>query len=168
MKSFVISLLLAITGTVGIAQDNTSNQLFSITISMVDTTIKAGSPVRIKIELTNTSYSDLDASGSFNDMTGQDSNFHVLLRDEKGNKGLKNIYNHPELATGHPIMGRTVKSGATLTEEQDVSRQYDMTHPGKYSIQVTRPISTDLKDGMVKSNIITVTVVAQDVSPAAQ
>jgi hypothetical protein len=39
-----------------------------------------------------------------------------------------------------------------------VSRLHDMSRPGQYVIQVSRYVSDNLKDGVLKSNIITVTV----------
>jgi len=39
-----------------------------------------------------------------------------------------------------------------------LSDLYDLSHPGQYTIQVSRAVSDKPKDGVVKSNTITVTV----------
>lgn len=162
MKGISMTLLIAVFTTVIAAQSDPASEPFTIAISTVDSAVKPGAPVRIKINLTNTSGSDLDLSGSVNDRTGQDSNFHYLIHDEKGKAAPKRIYDHPEIGSGSPILGRVVKPGATLTEEQDVSRIHSFTHPGKYVIEAVRPVSSDPKDGLLKSNPITVTVTAPD------
>jgi hypothetical protein len=162
VKNMLLTLLFVMVGLPGIGQSASPQPSFTIEIATNTPTVELGSPVKIKIKLTNTSDHDLDMSGSFNDMTGQDSNFHYVIRDESDNAVSRKTYNHPELATGHPILGRVVKPGATLKEEQDVSRIHELNHPGKYLVQVVRPISGDVNNGVVKSNTITITVVARD------
>ena len=49
-----------------------------------------------------------------------------------------------------------------------VSRLFDFSRPGKYSIEVSRHISSDPKSEIVKSNTITVNVLPADASPPAQ
>jgi hypothetical protein len=39
-----------------------------------------------------------------------------------------------------------------------ISRLYDLSQPGDYTIQLSRAVSDDPKNGVVKSNVITVTV----------
>jgi hypothetical protein len=57
------------------------------------------------------------------------------------------------------VTQRTVEPDETVEEEAVVSRVFDMSRPGQYVIQVSRAISGDPKDGVVKSNIITVKLV---------
>ena len=130
---------------------------FSITLAAKTATVKRGTSVWVKIQLTNNSAQDLDESGTINGMTGADPNLSFKVRDEDGKLKQKKVHKHPELASGKPI-NRTIAPGETLEEEQDVSRLFDMTEPGSYVIEVSRRASDAQKDKSVKSNTITVTV----------
>jgi len=58
-------------------------------------------------------------------------------------------------------MGRTVNPGESFVERVTVTKTYDLSKPGKYTISVVRPIESwqKLGEGKVKSNSVTVTVV---------
>ena len=58
-------------------------------------------------------------------------------------------------------MGRILKPGETLSEEQDISRLFDMSKLGKHVIQVSRNIPKTERDDGIKSNELTVTVIAK-------
>jgi hypothetical protein len=133
-------------------------QPFTIVIQPQNGQPKSGSEVWINVRLTNSSNSDLDMSGGFSDTTRLDPNYHFDVRDEHGRPVPKRVYPHPELDTGSPV-NRIVKPQETFTEEQRVSALYDMKRPGQYVIQVWRRASENPKDGVVKSNVITITVV---------
>ena len=90
-------------------------------------------------------------------MTGVDPNYLFEIRDQVDNPAPLRAYEHPELATGQPI-SRSLKPGESFTDEQEVSRLIDMSRPGNYVIQVSRRASENKKDGVVKSNIITVRI----------
>jgi hypothetical protein len=130
---------------------------FSIGLSAEAPVVKAGSSVYMKVHLTNTSNQDLDDSGSIDEMTGVDPNFLFVVRDSLGRLVPKKMYKHAELAGGHPV-NRTVRPGESMSEEQDVSRLFDMSRPGQYVIQVSRRASENPSDGVVRSNRITVTL----------
>jgi hypothetical protein len=136
-------------------------QPFAIEISANTPTVKAGSGVVIGIRLTNNSDELLGCGRAYNDMTGQDEIFIIEVRDDHGHLTPKRVYPHPELAGGSAVtLGCDLKRGETLTDSQDVARIYDMTRPGRYVIQVSRPVSfADKKAGVVKSNKVTVTIV---------
>jgi hypothetical protein len=51
--------------------------------------------------------------------------------------------------------------------ESQISWLYDFTRPGTYTVQVSRFIGDDEKQGVVKSNTITITVVAPGTTPDA-
>ena len=142
----VVSALFAVAGT------HAAKQPLTIDISADKSTVKAGSPVWIKVHVTNTSKKELDFSASVNNMTGADPNYRFDVRDEAEHAVAKRVYEHPELATGSPV-SRTLKPGESYSDDQDVSRVIDMSRPGQYAIQVSWT-----KDAAVKSNTITVTV----------
>jgi hypothetical protein len=140
------------------SQQEVSKQPFTITISIQDSTSVSGTDVWINVALKNNSGQDLDDSGGFSDRTGLDPNFLFDVLDENGKPTAKRVYPHPELETGKAV-NRTISRGESLTQEQRVSALYDMSRPGKYTIQVSRRIPEALGSGIVKSNTITVTII---------
>lgn len=158
MRILAALLLVATSAVLVLAQDRAAKQPFTIAISPVNATVKAGADVWIKVQLTNTSKQDLDTSANISDLTGLDPNFVPQVRDSRGHLAPKRVYPHPELAGGHPVLDRILRPGENLAEEQNVSRLYDMTRPGEYVIQVSRDVPKELGKGTVKSNTITITV----------
>lgn len=154
MKNACLLLLLSLTRLAG---QNAAEQPFTITISAPTSIVKAGSDVWIDVTLANHSDEDLDESGSINGMTGLDPNLAFEVRDPRGNLIAKRVHKHPELATGKPV-NREIKPRETLTEQQNISRLYDMTKPGRYIVQVSRGLSTGAQRGVVKSNEVTIVV----------
>jgi len=159
----IIATLLTVTmvlfvGQNSAGQGSSAKPPFAIVITVDTPTVKSGSMVSIKVRLTNASNQPLDASGSFSDMTGLDSNFLFEVRDNQGHLASKRIYPHPEVAGGHAILDRIVKPDETLAEDQDISRLYNMTKPSKYMIQASREAPKEMGGGVVKSNVVTVTV----------
>jgi hypothetical protein len=138
-------------------QPRTDKQPFVIVIAAENSVITPGADVWIKVSLTNSSNRNLDDSGSYSGQTGLDTNFQFDVRDQKGELVSKRRYEHPELATGTPI-NRTLRPGEIVTQKQRVSSLYDMTQPGKYTVQVSMPIPKGLGIGSVKSNSVTVTI----------
>ena len=134
----------------------TSAVPFTIALSVDKPTVTKGAEVWVKVAVTNKSSLDLDDSGGFT-YDGLDPNFQFEVRDKSGKSVPKRTYPHPELTTGQAV-NRTIAPGETLTSDQRVSAVYDMRKPGKYIIQVSRRASDNPKDGEIKSNRITVTV----------
>nr|MDQ3821593.1 hypothetical protein [Acidobacteriota bacterium] len=125
-----------------------------------------GSDVWIKVSLTNTSDQDVYEGVGYADGIGLDSTFRFEVRDEHG----KVIPTYPPPKTGYTgrPLNRTISPRQTLTQEQVVSALYDMRKPGKYTIRVSRRASDNPKDGEIKSNIITVTVIPKDKVPVSK
>jgi hypothetical protein len=113
----------------------------------------------IRIRLTDNSNQHLKNSGSINGMTRADPNFLLAVRDKAGRAVPRRMYEHPELASGHPF-DRTVRPGETISEEPDVGRLFDMTHRAQYMIQVSRHKSEKPQD-VLKSNRVTLVVSRQ-------
>jgi hypothetical protein len=61
-----------------------------------------------------------------------------------------------------------LRPGESKIDYAQVSDWYDMTKPGTYTIQVSAHVTNDPKSDVVKSNIITVTVLPADDPPTAQ
>jgi hypothetical protein len=139
-------------------RSRTAKEPFTLAIRSEAQSFKAGSPVEIKLSLTNNSASDLDASANISDLTGVDPNFVLDVSDAAGNPVSKRPYEHPELATGHAILSRIVKPGKTLEETADLSRVYDLSRPGDYDIQASRRASETKNPSAVESNTIKITI----------
>lgn len=154
---FLVTLAL-VAGQSSAGQGGSPKPPDTLVITVNEPTFKAGSMVAITVHFTNMSKQPMDASGTFSDETGLDSNFLFDVRDPKGHLAAKRAYLHPELWSGHAILDRVVKPDETLSEEQDISRLYDMTKPGKYVIQASRAIPKEMGGGVVRSNVVTVTV----------
>lgn len=157
MKPLTLLSLYFAFGSLALARPLPAEKPFRITIETENANVKSGSEILLKVTLTNGSANELDMSGGFSDTTRLDPNYHFEVRDEHDRPVPKRTYKHPELDTGMPV-NRTVRPKEAFTEEQRVSALYDMTRPGKYLIQVWRRASDNPKDGVVKSNILTVIV----------
>jgi len=140
------------------------NPPFKIAIAAESPPVVAGSDVWIKVSLTNTSDHDVNNEGAAYILGNIDSSFQVEVRDNHGKLIPKRIYPHPELATS-TVRFRSILRGETYTQNQLVSALYDMRKPGKYTVQVSRRISSNPKDD-IKSNIVTVTVTPNGQVPA--
>jgi hypothetical protein len=165
MKALFIPLLLAGISVAVPNQSDGANQVkppFSITISTETPTVKAGAEVSIKVRITNASNHDINASSAYYRGVdgGMDASYDEEVRDSKGNLAKRKQSSEPESEV--PLTGsirlRTLKPGESADAVTGVSQQYDMSRPGQYGIQLSRRISDNPKDGVVKSNKITVTV----------
>lgn len=123
-------------------------------------TVKAGSEVFITVHLTNVSKHNLAFDYDSDSRTGVSFSHQYEVRDSNGNVVQKRTISHPEIgSTGHGWPARVLKPGESMDINGDyISRLYDLSQPGEYTIQLSREVSADPKDGVVKSNTITVTV----------
>jgi hypothetical protein len=147
----------------------TVGQPFVVTISLEDPgsqtgansyTVKAGSEVFIKVHLTNTSKRKRSLSYDKDSRTNVDFSHRYEIRDNKGNPVQKRAISHPEIgSTGHGWPARILKSSESMDITGDyISRLYDLSQLDAYTIQLSRSVSDDPNDGVVKSNTITVAV----------
>lgn len=157
-KSLMLATIVAVLG-VGISQ--AAKQPFSITIHAADR-IVMGSELRLQITLRNVSGRDIVLPKVAGDSQA-DLDYVIEVRDMVGQSP-------PDTERGQMIKGKStsrlfktigfvgVKRGEKLQDQVVVDRVYDLSHPGQYTIQVTRDIPDDLGGGVAKSNTITVTV----------
>jgi hypothetical protein len=136
---------------------------FSLTVSGPHQDFKVGSPIALKVTLTNTS--DHDISGV------------IIPNGESKTKLMRTIdlkvYDSsgslvPETPHGRKIRGREmtvvstavsygIKPGKSTVEDADLTEEFELHKPGKYTVQAERldPYSKE----RVKSNAITITLV---------
>ncbi|MCU1284248.1 MAG: hypothetical protein JWO13_598 [Acidobacteriales bacterium] len=154
MKIFTqIAILLMFGSMTSLVAVGQAAQPFSISINALKGDIKFGEPIEIRVTITNTSGRDLDVSSSWE--AGTDVSLEFDVRDTSGNPLRRKARREgPESLS---VKTATLKPGETIKETTLVSAHY-MDEPGQYVIQLARRVSTDAKQGKVKSNKITVTV----------
>jgi hypothetical protein len=164
MRILYGSLLLACS-SLAWGQTTPETQPFTIAASPAALSVAVGAPVRVKVTLKNMSKHPLDDSGNWSELTYLDPNFQFGAWDAQGLPVPKKKYWHPELAPGSQI-NRTLAPGESVTWDQEVSRVYDFSQPGKYTIQVAMEIPKEMGGpGKVKSNLVALTVTAKPVPP---
>jgi hypothetical protein len=151
--------LLLLLSWVPLAAQNATEQPLTITISALTPSVKAGSDMWVVVKITNHSTEGLDESESISGLTSLDPNLVFDVHDTRGNPIAKKVYERPERATRQNV-NRSIWSGATLTQQQNISRFYDVTQPGSYVVQVSRSPSRGPTSGVVKSNKLTIKVKA--------
>jgi hypothetical protein len=116
--------------------------------------VKSGSGVFIKVQMTNISDHAVDCTAAY--LGATDRKYQYDVRDDAGTSIKRRII-RPEQDAGSIEMC-TLQPGESTHRETQVSWLHDLTKPGKYTIQLMRGAAGDEKDGVVKSNIVTVTV----------
>ena len=177
---FLIPMLLG-RGEVAAAQEQPRKPSFAIVITASLSEIKVGLPVPLRLALTNTSDEPMHYSGGivngpvFRKMQLRQIDIQVHGSDGKPvaeteyGKTIHGrsiqpppVVNDPS-APGRPVPGSgshaimsALDPRQTLTEESDLSKEFDLTKPGKYTVQAFQ------KDGntglIVISNKITFTI----------
>jgi hypothetical protein len=142
---------------------------FVITISTDRSVVNAGSEVYFTARITNTSNHNVDCASIPSE--GLDLTYQYVVHRASGEPVAK-------LEKAHPEFGQTfnVMPPCTLKPKEShdsslaiiISRLYDMSVPGKYIIQVLRPIanSGNPKYGLIKSNELTITVLPAESKPS--
>jgi hypothetical protein len=126
---------------------------FTLTISVADAVVKAGTPVQVKVRMTNISDHDVNVSGSYDGPVNISYRYDV--RDSAGRPAKSRQHNNP--ISGHSRI-RTLKPGESTEDMTLVTEEFDMANPGVYVIQLSRPATDNPKEGVVKSNKLEVTV----------
>lgn len=155
MKTLEV-LLLVTMSTVAFTQSTptTITQPFAIVISTSKVEVKAGDPVEIKIHLTNVSDQELDMSTSWE--RSLDVSYDYSIVDASGKQVNEVAHEGPSI--GH-IKNRSLRPGESVDETTLLSDAYNMSHLGKYVVQVSRTIADAPNNRPVRSNKITITVI---------
>jgi hypothetical protein len=139
----------------GAKQPKKASAPFSLFISG-PASAPAGSPVKVTVRLTNTSNHQINGSIEY-DVSGVDYGYLYEVRDGKGDliEQKKHDWSRSGQNSVEVIM---LKPGESRDNVTLVSAAYDLSKPGKYTIQISMPVSNDPGAALVKSNAITVTV----------
>jgi hypothetical protein len=158
MKITLAALLVASCAASSVGQGQAASHAFTISISAERPVVKAGSDVSIRVQMTNTSKHIIDCTMAPSNVTGADRKYRYEVRDDTG-KPL-NAVRIDTIHESGSIWPCTFKPGeSTAPSDNMISRLYDLRRSGEYVIQVSRD---DPKEGLVKSNTITVTVTDDD------
>jgi hypothetical protein len=90
-----------------------------------------------------------------------DAGYDEEVRDSKGN--LAKSKSPPRLGADDPVVAnslriKVLKPGESSGSITGVGPDFDISQPGEYVIQLSKRISENPRDGVVKSNKITITV----------
>lgn len=141
---------------------------FSISIRTPHHDVKAGSPILVLITITNTSGHEIYLSASKAPSQGE-FNHQLVVLDEKGRVPPLTQYQYllrgevppsqsgaPPIVIPYSELFIPISPGHTGLDEILINKLYDMSHPGRYSIQILR---TDPESKtIVKSNTIQINV----------
>jgi hypothetical protein len=153
--------------------DQTGPQ-FTLTISLYQTNsdeentaeqvLKFGSSVSLRIRKTNISNHEIikypETGGPFGD--------HFDIRDSTGNLVEWKKLDNSRIGGEARITGTNdmvLQPGESKVDYAPLSSWFNLSQPGTYTIQVSSHISNDLASDVVKSNIITVTILPADSKP---
>lgn len=143
---------------------------FSIFISVEPESVEAGAEVWVKATLTNkakaTTFADLTDKAKDKiilDVTlgHPERDFDVRMYDAEGYLASLTYYGHQVNGEGNiPLVdnmsGVMLRPQDSYKSEIELSQLYDLTRPGKYTIQVQR--GDDFTKGVAKSNTVTLTI----------
>ena len=137
---------------------------FSIGISTPTATVRAGSEVIVNIVLTNTSNRELNIDITKAQEPGE-IDFALDVRDAKGNAAPHTTWGRRLQGDGSSLpppmesssLEVPLKRGKSTRSRIIVNRLYDVSQPGKYTIQVGR--SDPYTAAIALSNTLTVTVI---------
>lgn len=134
---------------------------FALTISAAKGLMKAGSIVQIDVVVKNISPHDILLETNYTRPYVETTD-HVNIVDENGAKASETQFGRAALghSPGSGVTGKDVfmrlRISKSFTYQLKISELYDLSRPGKYTIQVER--LDEESEAFVKSNTITVTV----------
>jgi hypothetical protein len=161
-RRFTVALLLPAMFVGALAAQELGKQPFSITISTLKSSYTAGTAVELRVVMTNTSDHEVKAGAVYDGSI--DASYQYDVRDSKGEPAPVKPAKEFHRAT---VIMRTLKPSESVEDRTNVGRWVDFREPGEYTVQVSRFIGDDEKEGAVKSNTITITIVEPPPTAAA-
>jgi uncharacterized protein (DUF58 family) len=129
---------------------------FSLTIEAEENPVKVGSEVKVDITLRNSSNRAMSMS-----MGPAETDYAFEVRDSQNRIPAETELARQSKGKAHFSNDQifTLQRGDSLPKAVlIVTKFYDLSRPGKYTIQVSRQTPKELGSGTVKSNAITLTV----------
>jgi hypothetical protein len=139
---------------------------FSIHISTSKDTVKAGTEIELKIVVKNISNHEIGFTRSNGKDQAELSYYTVQIRDVKGNSAPETILSRvlrgedvpsqgPWVLNGSDVMYR-LRPGDTLDDEMIVNKLFNLSEPGRYTIQKQR--ADDSSGVVARSNQVTISI----------
>ncbi len=161
IKLALLSTLTTAPGMTAAQGAHPAEPWFSVTISTPKAVVTVGSDIKLKVVFVNNTEQDIRYPGAGGPgRTGPV--FDIDIRDSGGKPALETPYGlkmHGKDTRewrGGSVFGGTAHPGNKIEEELILSKEYDMSKPGDYTVQV---LERNPKFQAVKSNSITITVV---------
>jgi hypothetical protein len=153
-------------GSVTAGFSQSSGPKFSYSLSLPQTVVKAGSTVRLNITVKNVSGG---AIKYFKTVGTAETGYNIVVTDGEGKSPMETSYGRKlhgkePFLDHHSEMLVSLNPGETVQEFVYLNNIYDLSQPGKYTVQVkntTYASDADVKSGIktdVKSNTVTLTV----------
>jgi len=139
-------------------------QLFSLTIAAPKEPIRSGKEFCLLVTVTNTSDRAISFITSPGPIPEDGFRYEISVRDAQGNAAAPSANLHTKdrrIPTEYESrIARTLRTNESFVDQITVTRFYDLSQPGKYTIWVALPIPPrqNLGEGNVRSNTIIVTV----------
>ncbi|HEV2195701.1 MAG TPA: hypothetical protein VGR55_08965 [Candidatus Acidoferrum sp.] len=137
---------------------------FSLTIATPKEPLKAGAELRLLVTITNTSNRKISFVTSPGPIPEDWILYEIDVRDEQGrsvalSSDLRGMDPRVPINYGSRT-ARSLAPGESFVDQVTVTRFYDLTPPGQYTISVARsmPPRQNLGNGTIKSNAMTITV----------
>jgi hypothetical protein len=149
---------------VSYAQNDVRQQPFSLELSPASQIVHLGQYVGMTIMVTNTSHAPITFRSSFRG--DQPELFYTIMVDADANKTVeetsyeRRVKGHGTIAMDYNSKFVTLKPGDKMRERIHLTKLFNMTKSGSYSIQVERPIQ-DLNEAgkRISSNKAHLTIV---------
>lgn len=140
-----------------------ASQPFSLTLHEPKAPARVGSEIHLTVTVANTSNHDVSFGVAPGIAPDQTMSYNIEIRDAQGREApptpfLRDLREHPKPTSGS-IFGYTLAPGESYEEELVITRLYDLTQPGKYTIKVARSQQPwPNAAAIVKSNTIAIAV----------
>ena len=131
--------------------------------------LKAGERLLLRVKITNTSDHEVPVGIMAGKALPMEFIYQVYVRDQHGRVApLQPPPPPPPKRKGYVVLGGAasiggvgLNPGQSVADRVNVTHYYDLSRPGKYKIWIAEPYyrGPHVKNGLVKSNTITVTVV---------
>jgi hypothetical protein len=164
LKCVLILITLITLAMCAASSTQTSTPPFALTLEAEENPVKAGSEVKVDITLQNSSNRAIHVHLSLAEME-----YTFEVRDGQNRIPPETEYARKAKGRGYFSNDQIfyLQPGESLPKDLLVlTRFYDMSRPGKYTVQVSRAVPKELGGGTVKSNTLTITVVEPTPEPA--
>lgn len=134
---------------------------FTLKVEAQSPSVVAGGKIVLEIALRNVSQGDLVVRQTMRPDQGE-WDYGVDVRDEKGDRVDQTKYgrNREQIIRLLSSHMHTLKPDQTLNAEITLSKLFDLTVPGRYTIQVSRHVDDHESEPLVRSDTTTITVTA--------